>query len=118
MSDPASSLPTTAPQLAREHATELALLTVFAGSLRVLAAYLLGEGAPFGPDGTGAEAAVHLGGHLYPAHIELIRIAGSARTLSLVLGTATIPLLWGSTPQHSASPRRKGGEFPCSSSGG
>jgi len=62
--------------------------------LRVLAAYLLGEGAPFGPDGTGAEAAVHLGGHLYPLHIALIRIAGSARTLSVVLGTLTIPLLW------------------------
>ena len=90
MSDPS---PSPAP-LTRQHALELALVTLFAGVLRLLAAHLLGEGAPFGPDGTGAEAAVHLGGHLYPAHIELIRIASSARTLSLVLGTATVPLLW------------------------
>jgi len=96
VSDPAPSPPppAAAPPLEKKHAVELGLLTLFAGILRILAAYLLGEGAPFGPDGTGAEAAVHLGGHLYPAHVELIRVAGSARTLSVVLGTATVPLLW------------------------
>jgi len=86
--------PPGAPPLTAIHAFELVLLTVFAFALRLGAAWALGEGAPFGPDGTGAEAAVHLGGHLYPLHIEGIRVAGDARTLSMVTGTLTIPLLY------------------------
>ena len=70
------------------------MLTVFAAILRWAAAWGLGEGAPFGPDGTGAEAAVHLGQHLYPLHIEGIRLFGDARTLSLWTGTLTVPLLY------------------------
>ncbi|MEC8422691.1 MAG: hypothetical protein VX000_02875, partial [Myxococcota bacterium] len=53
-----------------------------------------GDGAPFGPDGTGAEAAVHLGGHLYPLHVFLIGMAGDGRTLSVIAGTLTCALLW------------------------
>jgi hypothetical protein len=73
-----------------------AALVLFAMALllRLAGAGLLGGGAPFGPDGTGAEAAVHLGGHLYPLHIEGIRLAGSALGLSLFCGAATCPLLW------------------------
>jgi hypothetical protein len=62
-------------------------LLAFAFFLRLVAAWILGEGAPFGPDGTGAEAAVHLGGHLYPLHPLLIQIAGSARSLSVISGS-------------------------------
>ena len=86
--------PPGAPPLGAIHLFELAVLTVFAFTLRFGAAWALGEGAPFGPDGTGAEAAVHLGNHLYPLHIEGIRRVGDARTLSLLTGTATIPLLY------------------------
>ncbi|HCH64653.1 MAG: hypothetical protein CL927_18545 [Deltaproteobacteria bacterium] len=82
------------PRLTTVHLVEMVLLTVFAAILRWAAAWGLGEGAPFGPDGTGAEAAVHLGQHLYPLHIEGIRLAGGARTLSLWTGTLTVPLLY------------------------
>jgi hypothetical protein len=66
---------------------EALVLLAFALLLRVGAAWILGEGAPFGPDGTGVEAAVHLGGHLYPLHPPLIQIAGSARNLSIISGS-------------------------------
>ena len=73
---------------------EIVLLGIFAVGARALAAAALGEGAPFGPDGTGVEAAVHLGGHLYPFHVELIRLIGSARALSVISGGLCAPLLW------------------------
>jgi hypothetical protein len=73
---------------------ELALLLTAALGLRVAGAWALGGGAPFGPDGTGAEAAVHLGGHLYPLHIGLIGLVGDGRTLSIIAGTLTCGLLW------------------------
>lgn len=73
---------------------ELALLLSAALGLRIAGAWTLGEGAPFGPDGTGAEAAVHLGGHLYPLHISLIGLVGDGRTLSIIAGTLTCGLLW------------------------
>ena len=90
---PASPSPVV-PPLRGRHWIELGLLTLFALFLRVGAAWGLGEGAPFGPDGTGAEAAVVLGNHLYPLHIEAIRVVGDARTLSVLTGTITIPLLY------------------------
>jgi hypothetical protein len=86
--------PPGAPPLTGIHYVELAVVTVLAFILRYGAVWALGEGAPFGPDGTGAEAAVHLGGHLYPLHIEAIRYVGDARTLSLLTGTLTIPALY------------------------
>lgn len=82
------------PRLNTVHLVEIALLTAFAGLLRWGAVWGLGDGAPFGPDGTGAEASVHLGGHLYPLHIEAIRLVGDARSLSLLTGTLTVPLLY------------------------
>ncbi len=91
---PAPPPPPKTPQLTGAHAVELLAVTGAAAAIRVAAAWALGEGAPFGPDGTGAEAAVHLGGHLYPLHIELIRYAGDARTASLVTGTLSVTLLW------------------------
>ena len=72
--------------LRRADVIELAILFVVAAGLRGLAAWALGDGAPFGPDGTGAEAAVHLGGHLYPLHPLLIGVVGSARSLSVLSG--------------------------------
>jgi hypothetical protein len=76
---------------------ELLQIGLLALAVRAAGAWALGGGAPFGPDGTGAEAAVHLGGHLYPWHIEGIRLFGSARALSIAAGTLTAPLLadWG-----------------------
>lgn len=68
------------------------LLTALA--LRLAAAWTLGEGAPFGPDGTGVEAAVHLGGHLYPGHVALIAMLGSARTVSILCGSLSCLVLW------------------------
>lgn len=96
IAEPAPSPPPVppAPRLEAVHWGELLLLTAFAAVLRVGAAWGLGDGAPFGPDGTGVEAAVHLGGHLYPLHVELIRWVGSARTVSVVAGTLTVPLLY------------------------
>jgi hypothetical protein len=73
---------------------EAGLLLIFAVGVRALSAAALGGGAPFGPDGTGVEAAVHLGGHLYPFHVELIRLIGSARLLSVISGGLCAPLLW------------------------
>ncbi len=74
---------------------ELALVLVVAAAVRLWAAWALGGGAPLGPDGTGAEAAVVLGGHLYPVHIALIAaFGGSSQALSLASGTATVGLLW------------------------
>ena len=74
--------------------TGLALL-VFALTVRVAGAWALGEGAPFGPDGTGVEAAVHLGGHPFPLHIALLHLTGGvARSLSLASGALSCVLLW------------------------
>ena len=69
-------------------------LLLAALGLRLGGSWILGDGAPFGPDGTGAEASVHLGGHLYPLHIALIGLVGDGRTLSIACGTATVLLLW------------------------
>jgi hypothetical protein len=63
--------------------------------VRGAGAWVLGEGAPFGPDGTGAEAAVFLGGHPYPLHIALLHLTeGSARALSMATGSVLCVLLW------------------------
>jgi hypothetical protein len=67
-------------------AVELGLLFVGALGVRIAAAWALGEGAPFGPDGTGVEAAVALGGHLYPGHVALLHLLGTARSASVVTG--------------------------------
>lgn len=80
--------------MVRRDLVEGALLAVVALTLRVTGAWILGDGAPFGPDGTGAEAAVHLGGHLYPLHIALIGLVGDGRTVSVVAGALTCLLLW------------------------
>ena len=66
--------------------------------VRMIGAIALGEGAPFGPDGTGAEAAVALGGHPYPLHILMLSIFGAdARGLSMLCGATNCVLiaLWG-----------------------
>jgi len=56
---------------------------------------MLGEGAPFGPDGTGAEASVYLGGHPYPLHILLLKFfSADARALSMFCGAVNCLLLW------------------------
>lgn len=75
-------------------ARQAALLLGLTLGLRLLAAWALGEGAPFGPDGTGVEAAVHLPGHAYPGHVALVRLLGSARALSLLGGGLAPLLLW------------------------
>jgi hypothetical protein len=75
-------------------AIEGGLLFGVALLLRAGGAWMLGEGAPFGPDGTGAEASVHLPGHLYPLHIFLISVVGDGRALSVVCGALTCLLLW------------------------
>lgn len=66
--------------------------------VRMVGAIALGEGAPFGPDGTGAEAAVALGGHPYPLHIVMLSALGAdARALSMLCGALNCVLiaLWG-----------------------
>lgn len=63
--------------------------------VRTVGAWLLGEGAAFGPDGTGAEAAVVLGGHPYPVHIVLLKlVSGDARALSMLCSSMSCGLLW------------------------
>lgn len=94
MSD-ANAQPSPRESTAARTLGEALLVGVLALCVRLTAAWALGEGAPFGPDGTGAEAAVHLGGHLYPLHIELIRLFGDGRTLSIFAGTASVVLLYG-----------------------
>lgn len=73
---------------------EALLLGVVAVAVRVGAAWLLGEGAPFGPDGTGALASVWLGGHPYPLHTALLTLTHDARLLSILMGSATAVLVW------------------------
>jgi len=71
------------------------MLAVFSLTVRIIGAALLGDGAPFGPDGTGAEAAVVLGGHPYPLHIALMRVTGlGALELSLASSSLACVLLW------------------------
>jgi len=71
------------------------VLAVFALSIRIVGAVVLGQGAPFGPDGTGAEASVFLGGHPYPMHIALLRFF-EADTLGLSMASSVLScvLLW------------------------
>ena len=73
---------------------QLVVLLFVAGLIRILGGWLLGEGAPFGPDGTGLEAAVSLGEHLYPTHVALLNLTGSAKLLSMLLGTVSVGLMW------------------------
>ncbi len=94
MTAPAEPSAPDTPLLNGPAVVELVVLLLVALGVRLAAGWALGGGAPFGPDGTGAEAAVHLGGHLYPLHIVLIRVAGSAKLVSLVAGTLTCGLLW------------------------
>jgi len=80
---------------AHEEARGCIRVILVALCVRMVGAWLLGEGAPFGPDGTGAEAAVHLGGHPYPLHIVgLQAIGGDARALSMLCGSFNCGLLW------------------------
>lgn len=79
------------------HASAVGFLRVVIAALcvRMLGAWVLGEGAVFGPDGTGAEAAVVLGGHPYPVHILLLDlIGGDARALSMGSSSLVCGLLW------------------------
>ena len=79
------------------HSSIVGFLRVVIAALcvRMLGAWVLGEGAVFGPDGTGAEAAVVLGGHPYPLHILLLEISGGdARALSMGSSSLTCGLLW------------------------
>ena len=70
-------------------------LAIFALLVRTMGAVLLGQGAPFGPDGTGADAAVYLGGHPYPLHIALLRFMGMrSLELSMLCGSLSCVLLW------------------------
>ena len=70
-------------------------LMILAMIIRTAGGWLLGSGAVFGPDGTGAEAAVYLGGHPYPLHIALLRIfGGDAQNLSVLAGSFNCVLLW------------------------
>ncbi|MFM2247015.1 MAG: hypothetical protein RL071_3089 [Pseudomonadota bacterium] len=85
--------PVPRPRLGRADQVELLALAGVAGGLRALSAWALGGGAPFGPDGTGAEAAVDLGGHLYPLHPLLIGVVGSGRALSVLSGGLCCALL-------------------------
>lgn len=73
---------------------ELAALAVTSLALRLVALWALGQGAPFGPDGTGVEAAVYLPGHVYPGHVWLVSIFGSAPRVSVVAGVLTSLGLW------------------------
>ena len=76
---------------------ELGALVLLALSARLVGAWLLGEGAPFGPDGTGLEAAVVLGGHRYPAHVAAV---------GLVLRVAREALAESAWPQRGEQLRR------------
>ena len=70
-------------------------LMVVALLVRVVGALMLGEGAPFGPDGTGSEASVFLSGHPYPLHIGMLRaFSADARALSMFAGSLSCVLLW------------------------
>ncbi|MAY80088.1 MAG: hypothetical protein CL930_04800 [Deltaproteobacteria bacterium] len=70
-------------------------LMIVALLVRTAGGWLLGEGAVFGPDGTGAEAAVYLGGHPYPLHIAMLRMfGGDAQNLSVLAGSFNCVLLW------------------------
>ena len=93
VSPPGPAAPAPAPRLGRADLAELLALGLVATGLRALAAWALGGGAPFGPDGTGAEAAVDLGGHLYPLHPLLIGLVGSGRALSVLSGGLCCALL-------------------------
>ena len=66
----------------------IAVISALALGLRALAAWWIGPGV-FGPDGSGATAAVTLGGHPYPLHPLLIGLFGGARVLSVIAGAAT-----------------------------
>lgn len=71
-----------------------AVLLAVAATARLGAAWTLGSGAPFGPDGTGAQASLHLGGHPYPLHTAALHLTQDARLLSLVSSTALCLALW------------------------
>ena len=73
---------------------EVTLLILVAAIVRGAGLWALGQGAPFGPDGAGIEAAVVIPGHLYPLHIQGVSWVGSAQLLSLITGILTCPLLW------------------------
>ena len=66
----------------------LGLVALVAVVVRALAAWWIGPG-PFGPDGSGALAAVELGGHPYPLHPLLIGLVGGPRLLSVLMGSLT-----------------------------
>ena len=79
------------------HVATVGFLRVVIAALcvRVVGAWILGEGATFGPDGTGAEAAVELGGHPYPVHIVMLELTGGdARALSMLCSSLACGLIW------------------------
>ena len=79
------------------HVATVGFLRVVTAALcvRVVGAWILGEGATFGPDGTGAEAAVELGGHPYPVHIVMLELTGGdARALSMLCSSLACGLIW------------------------
>jgi hypothetical protein len=61
------------------------LLAMF---VRVVSSFLIGPGT-FGPDGAGAEAAAHLGGHPNVLHPILVEFFGGGRGLSAFSGAVT-----------------------------
>ena len=63
-------------------------LMLLAMVIRVVCSFLIGAGT-FGPDGTGAEAAVQLGGHPNPILPLLIGFFGGGRGLSVFSGAVT-----------------------------
>ena len=63
-------------------------LMLLAMGIRVVCSFLIGSGS-FGPDGSGAEAAVHLGGHPNVLHPILIEFFGGGRGLSAFSGAVT-----------------------------
>jgi hypothetical protein len=69
-------------------------LTALALLVRVAGTVVLGDGAPFGPDGTGAEAGFVLGGHPYPLHmLALYLTGGDVRALSVISSAVSVGLL-------------------------
>ncbi|MEC9389209.1 MAG: hypothetical protein VX944_03975 [Myxococcota bacterium] len=83
--------------MVKAHVATVGFLRVVIAALcvRVVGAWVLGEGATFGPDGTGAEAAVELGGHPYPVHIAMLELTGGdARALSMLCSSLSCGLIW------------------------
>ncbi len=76
-----------------EFVRQALVLALFALCVRIFGGVVLGQGAPFGPDGTGAEAAVYLGGHPYPMHIAMLRFF-QTDALGLSMASSALSCVW------------------------